>query len=566
MQIAAINRLVGELETRKRTPGDAGALLALLAALDRIEIRDTGLLARFHDALLFLCAYPPTERIRRRAESLLKRFHRRVAALTGAGALDPQLDPEISGIAGTSIAMNFSFEATRWLVRRHPRQFAVDWEIEIPEDRLARVLLRLVPFLEEEAAVDANVDYVEWLRATGAMANDGGAQWLLRQMDHLPFSSRERAALYDSMGLTIRWNLGDSEVTRTRMRRPPRTIFHQQTPLLSRREVSIEAELGAAPLPVRRLRRREGEAVLEMARGAMATRYRELHGFTFGDASSCVSADAGRGFEIVIAGIVAERRLPLRAGFGVLLFRNGVPVGYADAFGVCERMEVSFNIFYSFRDGENAYCFARMLKLYRQLFGSTSFWIDPYQIGLGNDEAIEAGAFWFYRKLGFRPADPLVEAIVRREEERIASDPRHRTSPRTLRRIARSPLFHETPRSPGDSWSTFCVHNLGLAIARRFAQSGGSAAAFVDEARERVGRVLGIRDQTLLPPERFALARLAPLVDSFPDLRRWSAQERAGMREIILAKAAPREQDYLRLLARHTRFRDALLRLGSSRG
>lgn len=565
MQIAAIARRIGELEERERSPGDAGALLALLAALDRVEMPDIRLLARFHDALLFLCAYPQTERIRRRAESLLKRFHRRVVALTKAGAFDPQLDPEISGIAGTSIAMTFSYEATRWLVR-HARRFEVDWEIEIPEDRLARVLLPLVPFLEEEAAVDANVDYVEWLRATGAMAKDGGAQWLIRQLDHLPLSSRERAALYDSMGLTIRWNLGDSQATRTRMRRPPRTIFHQRAPLLSRREVSIEAELGAKPLPVRRLPRREGEAVLEMACAAMATRYRELYGFTFGDASACMSADAGRGLEIVLAGIVPERRLPLRAGFGVMLFRNGVPVGYGDAFGVCERIEVSFNIFYCFRDGENAYCFARMLKLYQQLFGSSSFSIDPYQIGLGNEEAIEAGAFWFYRKLGFRPADPLVEGIVRREEERVARDPRHRTSAQTLRRIARSPLFYETPRSSASAWRRFHVRNLGLGVARRFAESGGSAASFVDESRQRVGRLLGIRDRTLSPPERHALTQLAPLIDAFPDLRRWSAEERAGMREIILAKAASRERDYLRLLARHGRLRDALLRLGSARG
>jgi hypothetical protein len=399
--------------------------------------------------------------------------------MTRAGTLDPQVDAEIAGMAGTSIAMVFSFEATRWLARRFPRQFEIDWEIDFPQERLAEVLVRLVPFLEEEAAADANVDYIGWLRAAGAMGEDGGAQWLIRHLEQLPLSRGERAALYDSMGLTIRWNLGDSEATRTRMRRPPRAIFHQRTPLLSRREVSIEQELGAAPLALRRLARREGQAVLDMARAAMATRYRELHGFTFGDASACVSADAGRGFEIVLAGIVPERRLPLRAGFGLMLFRNGVPVGYADAFGVCERMDVSLNIFYCFRDGESAYCFARMLKLYHQLFGSTSFSIEPYQIGLGNDEAIEAGAFWFYRKLGFRPADPRLEAIVHREEERIARDPRHRTSPGTLRRIAQSPLFYEAPGSRGSAWSRFRVRNLGLAIAKRIAASGETAALFV---------------------------------------------------------------------------------------
>lgn len=566
MRVAAIGRQVALLETRKREPDQAAGLPAILAALDRAGIADDRLLARHHDALLFLCAYPPTEKIRRSAESRLRRFGRRVAALVRAGDLDPQLDPEVSGIAGTSIAMNFSWEATQWLASRHPRQFAIDWEAGISEEGVARLLARLVPLLEEETAVDANVDPVGRLRAVGAMRGDGGARWLVGMLDRMPLAGRDRAALYDAMGAVIRWNLGNTEATRTRMRRPPRTVFHQATPLLSRREISIEAELGAAALPLRRLRRREGEAVLDMARAAMATRYRELYAFTFGDPASCVSADAGRGLEIVLSGIVSERRLPLRAGFGVMLFRNGVPVGYADAFGVCERMEVSFNIFPAFRDGESAHAFARLLKLYHQLFGSTAFSIDPYQIGLGNDEAIVAGAFWFYRKLGFRSADPLVAKIVDREEARIARDPRRRTSPRTLAKIAQSPLLYEMSVSGSRSWSRFRTRNLGEAIARRFAVFEGTAATFADESRERVGRLLGIRDRSLTPSGRRALAGLAPIIDAISGLPRWSPEERAGMREIILAKAASREQDYLRLLARHGRFRDALLRLGSSRG
>ena len=139
-----------------------------------------------------------------------------------------------------------------------------------------------------------------------------------------------------------------------------------------------------------------------MARAALATRYREIYCFNYGDPSTIVSAEAGRGLEILLVGIVPERRLPLRAGFAPLILRNGVPIGYGDAFALCERMEVSLNIFYAFRSGESAFALARLLKLYQQLFGSTSFSIDPYQIGMENDEAIESGAFWFYRKLGFR--------------------------------------------------------------------------------------------------------------------------------------------------------------------
>ena len=33
--------------------------------------------------------------------------------------------------------------------------------------------------------------------------------------------------------------------------------------------------------------------------------------------------------------------------------------------------------------------------------------IDPYQLGLENDDALKSGAWWFYQKLGFEVAHDL---------------------------------------------------------------------------------------------------------------------------------------------------------------
>jgi len=420
-------------------------------------------LAEIHDGLLFLCAYPPTQQALRRAESLLKRFARRTKDI------DPLLDPDVSGIAGTAVDMVFSYDFVRWLARRFPRQVDIDWDERPDPDRLAAVLTPLIPQLEEEV-VDANVPYFEMLRARGL-------PWLLENAD---------AAQYDSLGLWIRWRF-DALHSRTRMRRKPRRIFYQRGPLLPRRDVSIERELAGPPLRISKLSRRDGEKVLEMARAALATRYREVYNFTWGDPSTIVSADAGRGLEILLIGLLPERRLPLRAGFAPFLFRNGVPIGYADAFGLCERMEVSFNIFYAFREGESAFAFARLLKLYHQLFGSTSFSIDPYQVGLGNDEAIEAGAFWFYRKLGFRSTDPQIERMARREEARIAKNPRHRTSQRMLKSMARSSMAYGNR-----DWDRFRIHHL---VVRKFELPADLQRAKHGRTEQRYLRLLGRNEQ-----------------------------------------------------------------------
>jgi len=304
------------------------------------------------------------------------------------------------------------------------------------------VLKPIFPLFAEEV-VDAHPPYFDAILKRGL-------PWLL---EHLS------AIEYDSLNLWIRWKF-DAAHSRTRMRRKPRRIFYRRGPLLKRRDVSIERELAGPRMRVSRLSRREGEKALEMVRAALATRYRELYNFTFGDPSTVLSADAGRGLEILLFGLVPERRLPLRAGFAPFVFRNGVPIGYGDAFGLCEQMEVSFNIFYAFREGESAYAFARLLKLYQQLFGSTVFTIAPYQIGLDNDEAIDAGAYWFYRKLGFRSTDPLIEGIARREEARMARNPSHRTSPRVLRTMARSSMAYGSR-----DWDRFQIHNV---VAKTF--------------------------------------------------------------------------------------------------
>src|SRR5258708_25304291 len=99
--------------------------MKLLAALDRAVIRDGKLLARLHDALLFCCAYPASREILRRAESILKGFKRRVDALDD---VTPLLDPEVSGIAGTSVDIIFSYDFARCLRDRFPRQLAIDWD------------------------------------------------------------------------------------------------------------------------------------------------------------------------------------------------------------------------------------------------------------------------------------------------------------------------------------------------------------------------------------------------------------------------------------------------------
>ena len=275
----------------------------------------------------------------------------------------------------------------------------------------------------------------------------GTVPWLL---DHV------EPQIYDMLEIPLRWNLGDSTASRSRARLPVRTIFYHRGPLLKRSDISLEAEFAAPRIPVTRMARARVQRILDAIVDASAVRYRELWGFVHPDPAHVYHADLGRGVDFYFFGIPAAWRLPLRAYHSGMFFKNGVPAGYFEGLSFFERMEAGFNLYYTFREGETAWLYARILKLFRERIGVTCYSIDPYQLGHENEEAIESGAFWFYRKLGFRPASANVARLVAHEEQRIAAEPGYRTPAATLRRLAQAPLIY----GGGPEWDRFEVRNL----------------------------------------------------------------------------------------------------------
>jgi hypothetical protein len=193
-------------------------------------------------------------------------------------------------------------------------------------------------------------------------------------------------------------------------------------------------------------------------------RYRELHGFTYGDPGHVVRADLGRGVEAFVSTVPREHRLPLRAYHAGMFFKNAVPIGYIECLTLFEHMEVGFNLYYTFREGETAWLYARLLRLFKQLLPVSCFAVDPYQVGHHNEEAIESGAFWFYRKLGFRPANPRVDRLLAREEAKMRANPAHRTKPAMLRRLAAGWMLYEVPSSRTGDWDTFETRRAAMAL------------------------------------------------------------------------------------------------------
>ena len=538
-------------------PGRTERLEGLLGLAGKRRLRDAGEAIRLHETLLFLRAHPRSAEVKRLADEALYSFGDRVEALLRAGGDTAAFEePEVSGIAGTSFTAVFSYEVARSLSARYPRSVEIAWDRYDESDKLGPVAWRFLPLLEEDWPVEAHVPYRDWIEAARGRKTSA-LGWLLEHVEGLPLTARGRAELYDSLALPLTWIIGGARVSRSRLRLPGGKLYCHSEPLLRRSDVSIERELSAPPLPVRRLTRPEARKILNLILDTSAMRYRELYGFSHPDETDVFHAEAGRGVEIFYFGAPPEWRLPLRAYHAGAFFKNGVPAGYVETLSLLDRAEVGFNLYYTFREGESAWLYARVLRLFRQVLGVTSFSVDPYQIGWHNSEAIDSGAFWFYRKLGFRPVDPAIARLTEREESRMALTPGYRSSPATLNKLAAGYILYEDPGRARGAWDLSRVRNIGLAVQRAMAERfGGDADRMRREATAQATHVLGLKR-----------AGHWPLVLSLiPDLPQWSKEEKAALAAIVRAKQGRSESRYLRLMQRHPRLRATLLELGSDSG
>ena len=595
----SLDALLTSLEAAKNRFGRAATIETrrLLVQLSRHNFPEAKSLLRFHEALLFLRAFPQAPSLVPQLEQILNTFHLRIERLRKLGADMSVFDDfDTSGVAGTSMQDTLNFEAARWLVRRIPRNVEIAWDDYSDDPQTERAMgstwPRFIPLLKEDADVEADIPWRLWLDA--ARGHERDLEWLIRQFEQLSVTDRERAEIYDSVHVPIRWRLENLKLSRTRNWTRPRHFYFHQQPLISRSQVSLAHEL-AQPAPhFTKLSPREGEALMHTIREVMLVRYRELYGTTLGDPASVVHSDLGRGVVIHLWNLRLERRLPLRAYVAGFTLKNGVPINYIEAIGLCEWIEVGFNTFYTYRRGETAWLYAQALRCLCAFTAATTISVYPYQIGQNNDEALDSGAFWFYRKLGFRSGCPDLEQLARREEQKIAANPQYRTPRRMLKRLAEAHVFYEVrqatarvasatveePRPQGclqatfndtgfsssepGPWDTFSTRNLALRVSRRMAREfHGNATAICEASVKAVTRALHINPNQWTPAERRCLEDWSLVLALIPGLAGWSPEEKRNIIKIIQLQSGGSEISYLRFTQSHARLRSELLRLGS---
>ncbi len=458
-----------------------------------------------------------------------------------------------SGIAGTDTPYRFFWPSARWISLTWPGALRIDGS----EPEYAQAILDALPRLLEPAQSEflrrvpnPSLAVIDTLRPAGLT----DADWFIGLIAAMPGDDAAREAFFDRIDPPFVLATGATTPERTTARFDTGAVHPQRTPPRGPRP-DLRREARRPPRRVRKLGRGDAEQLIRVARGSMATRERDLAAFQFANPRDAFVVEDGGGLAFGFVGMSPERRLLLPAVYGGLTLQNGVPIGYVQLDLLGRHCELSFNQFETFRDGGAGRAFARLVAAARQVFGSDSFSIEPYQLGEDNDEGIDSGAWWFYYRLGFRPRAVAAQRLARREADRAAADGRYRSSPQRLRALSRWHLFYSL--EPGRPARLPRVAELHAAATRELTRfSGREPADRAAAASAAAGAWLGAGK--LSRGAGSALRSWAPLVLALSQHGRWSRAERRQLLALIAAKAGTSEREYLRCLARHRRLRAIL--------
>lgn len=551
-----MGRDLARLEALRWTFGPAAARerRRLLVRLVGANLGSPAAIRRLHELLLAALAYPDDRDMRTLAERALARFGRRADVRRHRAALAD------SGIAGCDIRFGFFAPTARRIAAGWPDRLVLDTAALADPDAVEAWL----PLLAHDAEVPGLDEYdyglPGWLARLRGPGEATGT-FVVRSLSARLADDATFERVHDGLGLEYVLRGDKTTPARTHERWPVRGVRFQTGPFAGRPDIARAVE--QPPRAIRALSVREGERVLRLAMECMVTRGRDLDVFAWGDARDVRRVDCGDGLEFLMVGALPERRLLLESVYGFLTLKNGVPVGYVLTSALYRSAEIAFNVFDTFRGAEAGPVYGKVLGMTRALFGVDAFTIFPYQLGDGNDEAIESGAWWFYEKMGFRPHDPAAKALMRRERARMARDPRHRSSAAVLRRLARHNLYWHLAGARRDVIGELPLPSAGIAVSRlvtrRFGGDRARAAAACEQAAAETLRVRAFRGWR--PGERHAWSSWAPLVTLLPGVARWTPGERAALVRVIRAKGGRREDAFVHAFDAHPRLGRALAAL-----
>ncbi len=540
---------------RNRYDASAAAeKLSLLKELGDDNFSKAAELTKLHSALCFIRAFPDSAGHYRLVRKELGSMERRVEALSRA----EQAKLTDSGIIGTPVHYEYSYEVANWLARKVPGAVSIDWEDTDDPPGLDQILAQLIRPSEDEYLDSGLVSGKEWIELASENTRGTDFDWLIAQLGEEQNLSMW-AQLYNQTELWLAWDLSSSRFSKSLNTFPVKQVAFRHNGM--RRPLgSPKREIMRPVESVGRLTPREGAKMIDVAMAALAVRHRETLHFNYANPREVYLADIGDGVVIAIFGLRERHRYPIECTMGYLLLSNGVPIGYGGGSILFKQNNIGLNIFDEYRGSEAAFLWVQVMRAYHHVTGCTRYIANAYQFGGGNDEALKSGAFWFYYRLGYRPVEKKIRKLAKREFVKIKRNRNYRSDIKILRRLASCDMHLTLPGAkPSDLIDERWFETISMLATKEIAAAGGPTrkAAAINVAKQ-LATDIGIRSLSgWSAPERRAFEGIAPIAASTKP-RNWSPEAKRAMRQLLRAKGGDSEARFARLLGRHETFLSAL--------
>jgi hypothetical protein len=547
---------IEQLAAQSRTFGRAAARekLRLLDEISRLKRHSARRIILLHDTLYFMRAYPDTPQILGAVESSIRSLRESVDDYTGGDPLHSAFLN--SGVPGSCNTYPYSYAVLQRLVQLHHDLVEIDWDEFLDDSLLAEALYLTVLPAEARGIEDEYATLREWLQHSKTDPRQTDLAVVLHLFQNSGLTPQQQMHVFESCEVPIRYCLSEPGSGRGEVALTPDRVFYQRTPI-RRERFRLEPRIVRPLRKHRLLQSRAGREMLDFSLDALCCRNLEIQPLIYANPEDVTVVDCDRGVQVILAGTLSEFRPVMESDFFFLILKNGVPIAYGPASVFARCCEMGINLFPEFRGGEIRYIYAQFMKALFHLAHVRYFFLTSYGMGEDNPDALKSGAFWFYRKLGFKPTNPDVDDLARKEEKIIRRRPGHRSSMKTLRKLSDTEAYLDLSRGvcqPTD------FEAIGQAVTRHISQRFfGDRRKAERKSTRWVAQALDIRGYAgWTPREKRAMQQWSLLIALLPGIESWPGRERRSVAAIVKAKGASSELDYVRRVAGFPKLLEAL--------
>jgi hypothetical protein len=538
-----------------RRSDNAHSQFEMLQVCSRLGIHNPRTLKNYHDALLFTCAYPFSSAVFKTAVKELYRL----AAIIKKHQESKRWQYALSGsgLPFSKMRCQFSADLIVWMFEKFPGRVRPS-DADEPGEALQAICQAALPGVEFHLTNNGN--WNTWNRIkllSGHYHNAEALQWLLQLFKQQRWNIVLEDHLYDSLKIFVDWDLHDDIYNRTFLRWPVKSFYFHKKRI---RKVKPSSVIRRPLTKQIKLNDGEKDDLISVIRSSLAFYQRETDPVTYADPSETSLFDMGEGLQIALTGMQALRRLSVESYIGFMAFRNGIPIAYGGGWIFGYRCEIGVNIYFPFRGGESEKLFCQVMRLYFRHFRVKKFIVKPYQFGKGNPEGLQSGAFWFYYKLGFRPAEKRIKETADAEWKKITVDKIWRTPMNKLKSFTACNVEWEPAKSKAVFLDADIISKAVTAmIIKRFE---GNREKAIQACIRNLGSFLGQHGISGINAiEKNVWKNWGLIFSCLPATEKWNAVHCKQFLRLLQLKTSENEREFISALQRHSAFWSSVKKL-----